>query len=97
MNEGYQGWKNYQTWNVSLWINNDEGLYHMANSCRRARYPYKTFVSDLKEMAYESASDSIYYQTPDGVLWNDPTLDIDALDELIKDLNGDNAGIVPSL
>lgn len=24
---GYQGWKNYPTWAVSLWVNNDEGLY----------------------------------------------------------------------
>jgi len=24
----YQGWKNYPTWAVALWINNDEGLYN---------------------------------------------------------------------
>ena len=23
----YNGWKNYQTWNVALWFGNDEGLY----------------------------------------------------------------------
>jgi len=26
----FNGHKNWNHWNVSLWINNDEGLYHMA-------------------------------------------------------------------
>ena len=26
----YNGWKNYETWNVALWLGNDEGLCHAA-------------------------------------------------------------------
>lgn len=26
--EGYNGWKNYETWNVALWLDNDEGSYN---------------------------------------------------------------------
>lgn len=26
--KGYNGWKNYETWNVSLWIDNEEGSMH---------------------------------------------------------------------
>ena len=31
----YQGHKNWNHWNVSLWINNDEGLYGLAKDCIR--------------------------------------------------------------
>ena len=26
----YNGWKNYETWNIMLWVNNDEGISTMA-------------------------------------------------------------------
>lgn len=29
----YQGHKNWNHWNVSLWINNDEALYGLAHEC----------------------------------------------------------------
>jgi len=29
----YNGHKNWNHWNVSLWINNDEGLYGLAKDC----------------------------------------------------------------
>lgn len=32
----YQGHKNWNHWNVSLWIGNDEGLYRHAKECIRA-------------------------------------------------------------
>jgi len=31
----YNGHKNWNHWNVSLWINNDEGLYNLARECVR--------------------------------------------------------------
>jgi len=27
----YNGWKNYPTWAVNLWLSNDEGSYHEAS------------------------------------------------------------------
>jgi hypothetical protein len=31
----YNGHKNWNHWNVSLWINNDEGLYQLARMAAR--------------------------------------------------------------
>jgi hypothetical protein len=25
----YNGWSNYQTWNVMLWLDNDQGSYYL--------------------------------------------------------------------
>lgn len=31
----YNGHKNWDYWNVSLWLGNDEGLYNLARACKR--------------------------------------------------------------
>ena len=79
----YNGWKNRQTWNVALWIGNDEGLYQFARECQKSPEPYESFRDGLKEIG---SSTGIAFQTPDGVAWNDSGLDIDALDEMIREL-----------
>jgi hypothetical protein len=30
--QAYQGWRNWETWNVALWIENDETLYKKMRS-----------------------------------------------------------------
>lgn len=76
--QGYNGWANYETWNVALWIGNDEGLYEIARRCKRAREPYKAFVDTMRELGS--------LETPDGVAWNDSGVGIDALNEMMEDL-----------
>ena len=77
-NETYNGWANWETWNVALWIENDEGFYDFAKSVKRARDPYAHFGEDMKEMGVKA--------TPDGVLWNDPKIDFKAINEMIEEL-----------
>lgn len=77
----YNGWANYQTWNVAWWMTrNDEGLYTFAKGCK----DYEEFQAGIKE--YGGA---IAFQTPDGVSWNDSALDIDEIDSMIAELRGD--------
>ena len=69
-NSEYNGYKNYETWNVCLWIANDEGLYNLSMACAN----YDEFVGTLREL------DCL--DTSDGVAWNDSGLDIDAINEV---------------
>ena len=84
MSEGYNGWANYETWNVALWIGNDEGLYSMAREYCKTYSDWRGLMASMPEQTGEPAE--IYYQTPDNVAWNDSGLDIEALDEMIVEL-----------
>lgn len=80
MADKYNGWANYQTWNVALWIGNDEGLYSIARETVRyeRKAPYLAFVSQMHDLGM--------YQTPDGVAWNDSGIDLDELDGMMREL-----------
>ena len=62
----YNGWTNYETWNVALWINNDEGLYSIAQQCD----DYQDFVDALEAVSFNSL------KTPDGVSFKDPKVNV---------------------
>lgn len=57
----YNGHKNYNAWNVSLWINNDEGLYNLARHCVR--------MSKNKDEAARKLLDLLPEKTGDGVVY----------------------------
>ena len=73
------GWANYETWNVALWIQNDEALYKIARDITRGTiHPYGDFVNLMLDLACKD--------TPDGVSWSHPDLDYDELNEMMEDL-----------
>lgn len=83
----YNGWANYETWNVALWIGNDEGLYSLARAHKNRSCPYNAFIEDMESFAGdENEANAIFYRTPDGVAWNDSGLDHEALDKMIAEL-----------
>jgi len=68
----YNGWTNFQTFNVALWINNDEGLYNIA----RETGSYQEFIDNISEFMT---------QTPDGVKFNDPAVNVIELNSEVFD------------
>lgn len=58
----YNGHKNWNHWNVALWINNDEGLYGLARDCIRH---HRTRDEAARAML-ASLADAGITATPDG-------------------------------
>jgi outer membrane receptor for ferrienterochelin and colicin len=66
----YNGWENYETWNVALWINNTENLYHLAMEAG----DYEAFVELVGNAT-----------TGDGVKFNDPRVNVIQLNSDVFD------------
>ena len=71
----YNGWTNYETWNVALWLGNDQNLYELAGMYRE--HGYKSLSHMLMELTPA---------TPDGVKWNDSKLNVIELNEMLEEL-----------
>ena len=70
--EKYNGWSDWTTWNVALWINNDQCYYNIAKDCK----DYLDFLYEMQAMIGSFA-------TPDGADWGEAN--IEELDEVIAD------------
>ncbi|UZS00855.1 hypothetical protein [Pseudomonas phage vB_PsaM_M1] len=64
--KSYNGHKNYNFWNVSLWINNDESLYREALLCIK---DYGN-NNDAAENMVRILEDIGITHTPDGVKYS---------------------------
>ena len=61
---GYNGWTNYETWVVSLWLDNDEATHYEARSIVHGTTNYQA-ANNLKDWVTDMAPDL------GGTLWAD--------------------------
>ena len=72
--EKYNGWNDWTTWNVALWIRNDLCYYNIAKDCK----DYMDFLYEMQAMIGSFA-------TPDGADYGEANLD--EMNELIKEIS----------
>lgn len=70
----YNGYANYATWNVSMYINNDESIYNFVNQFDT----WKKCKQALNQLGITKTSDNISF--------DDPDLDTNELDEMLLEL-----------
>ena len=80
----YNGYANYETWNVALWIQNEEPIYRVAMAyVEQAR----RFGQAIR---YDNLIPALEYRfgqmTKDGTRWMDGRIDTEELDEMLADM-----------
>lgn len=82
----YNGWANYETWNVALWIGNDEFLYNTAKACVEFCGDNETPWDKFVRCMIDGQIGRHLVKTKDGVKWNDPKINAVEMNEMMQDL-----------
>jgi len=61
LDTSYNGWENWTTWNVALWLQNDVCLYNLALEIGN----YVDFVEVLKDCGVEATRDGARFDSED--------------------------------
>ena len=96
MSNKYNGWTNYETWNVNLWLNNDQGTYDFivelakqyADDAPMLAQALESFVDELQPELEASMFSDILNAAMREVNWQEiaDTLLEDHKDEIVEAL-----------
>ena len=75
----YNGYKNYETWNVALWIANDYPTYSASLGYKTYPQPYLSFRNALRKGMLKCTT------TGDGISLWDSNLDVEAIDGQMRE------------
>ena len=82
MTQTYNGWANYQTWNVALWVQNDQFLYNTALACVKYKeeneLPYDKFIRCMLNIED--------YTTGDNIRWDSEEINRDEINSMMLEL-----------
>jgi hypothetical protein len=85
----YNGWSNYDTWNVALWFDNDgEGLADYVADFATSWSQWQPVDHTTDNCAYCGLIDSLDLEqemTPDRVAWLSPNLDHQELNDWLEE------------
>jgi hypothetical protein len=82
MIEEYNGWKNYETWNVALYLDNDEGTYLAVKEY------VKDTLNSTDDLSYDGLIEYMGIEnesTPDGIPWKYFRIDRQEMFEWLMD------------
>lgn len=79
----YNGWKNRETWNVALWIGNDEGLYIMAKEYVENQ---RSHGRKAKYRLFIEHTGLTTERTPDGILYAGRSVSYRELSAMLNEL-----------
>lgn len=85
-NEKYNGWANYETWNVALWYNNEEAIYDMIYDAIKHEEPETIDERAAREIVINAFENFELKSTPDDVKLSDRKIEWSEIAEDLKEM-----------
>lgn len=83
----YNGWKNWETWNLTFWILENKFLYETARACVLYCGEHETPWDKFVRCMMDGQIGCHLGKTGDGVAWNDPKVSTQEMNTFLYDLN----------